>query len=43
MSLTPEEKSLTVEDCHFVTDPTFPVKLKLALFVPVHKEVLPNT
>jgi hypothetical protein len=41
ISVTAELKSETVELCHLVTDPTWPLRVRVVLFVPVQTAVLP--
>ena len=43
MSVTLEAKLLTVEDCHLVTLPVFPLRVRTVLFVPVQTVALPAT
>ena len=42
ISVTAEEKSLTVEDCHLVTAPILPFKVSEVLLVPEQTEVAPE-
>ena len=47
ISVTFEEKSLAVDDCHPVTSPVFPVKVRVTLLIPETKvlppEIVPPT
>ena len=41
ISVTPEAKPLTVDDCHFVTFPVLPLSVKVVLLVPVQTVASP--
>ena len=42
ISVTLDEKSLAVDDCHFVTEPVLPLKVNSVLFVPEQTVALPE-